>query len=85
MDNHISDTQKKLGELGAMARQTEAAERKILDAATNRLSAIQERLPAARTAALAGGDAQKNAYSELIAERGQLNQVIAQSRAHLNT
>lgn len=85
MQSHVTDTQKKLGELAVMARQTADAEQKILDAAMKRLEDVQGKLPAARAAALAGGDAEKAAYNTLIAERGQLNQVIAQSRVHLDS
>ena len=85
MQNHINATANNLGELAAMASQTEAAERKIMSAAVDRLAKVEKELPSARVSAMAGTDEQKDAYNRLIGERGQLNQVIAQSREHLGS
>ena len=77
MQTNIDTTTRHLGELAAMSRQTEAAERRILDIATKRLSDVQSDIDKTRPAAItADGDA----YMALIQERGQLNQVIAQAR-----
>ena len=77
MQSQIQTTTRHLGELAAMSRQTEAAERRILDVATKRLADVQGDIAKMRPAAITThGDA----YMALIQERGQLNQVIAQAR-----
>lgn len=80
MQAHVDDTHRKLGELAAMSRQTQDAEKQILARATERLEQVQTELKDAGAAALTGGGEK---YMELIAERGQLQQVIAQARQHL--
>jgi 4-diphosphocytidyl-2C-methyl-D-erythritol kinase len=77
MKAHIDDTHRKLGELAVMAQQTEAAERKILARATQRLDEVQAELKEAGSHALTGGG---DKYMALVQERGQLQQVIAQAR-----
>lgn len=83
MEHHIENTRRQLGELGAMAQQTEDMERRIMSIAQERLSGLEGQMDAARTAALAGGDEAKQHYSDLVMERGRLNQVIARSRQEL--
>lgn len=80
MQDHIDTTHKHLGELAVMARQTQAAEQKILDEAEKQLAQVEKDLPKAASAAMTGGE---DAYTKLIAERGRLHQVIAQARKHL--
>ncbi|WP_143328283.1 hypothetical protein [Caballeronia pedi] len=66
-----------------MAAQTEAMERRILSIATVRLRQVKSKIDEARAQAMTGGeDAQKH-YQDLVTERGQLNQVIANARAVL--
>jgi hypothetical protein len=77
MQAHIDNTHRNLGQLAVMAQQTEAAERKILARATQRLDEVQAELPKARQGALTGGGEQ---YMRLVKEQGQLQQVIAQAR-----
>ena len=48
MTEHIKNTRRQLGELGAMAQQTEAAERKILERAESMLDEVQKKIAAAR-------------------------------------
>ncbi len=72
-----------LGELAALSAKTEAAERRILGVALKRLDAIDEEVPPARRAALAGGSAERERYVQMILERGQIQQVIARARAVL--
>jgi hypothetical protein len=77
MQINIDTTTRHLGELAAMSRQTDAAERRILEVATKRLAEVQADIDKTRPAAITThGDA----YMALIQERGQLNQVIAQAR-----
>jgi 4-diphosphocytidyl-2C-methyl-D-erythritol kinase len=77
MQSHIDDTHRNLGQLAAMAQQTEAAERKILARATERLDEVQSELRKGAEDALTGGG---DKYMALVQERGQLQQVIAQAR-----
>jgi len=84
MQRHIDTTRRQLGELGAMARQTEDMERRILSLAQSRLSDVEAKIGEARVAALTGDDAAKADYTALIEERGKLNQVIATARAVLD-
>ncbi len=80
MNRHVEDTRRQLGELGAMAHQTEAMERKILARAQEQLGKIEGDLDRARVAAMTGDDSAKNQYTNMVAERGRLQQVIAQAR-----
>lgn len=80
MQAHIENTRRQLGDLGAMARQTEDMERRILAIAEERLSGIEGQLAEARVSAMTGDDAAKQHYTDLVTERGRLNQVIAQAR-----
>lgn len=80
MEAHVNDTRARLGELAAMAHQTQEAERRILARATERLDEVQSELKDAGAQALSGGG---DKYMDLIKERGQLQQVIAQAQQHL--
>lgn len=84
MKQHIENTRRQLGELGAMSHQTEAMERKILDRANTLLADIESKVDKARADAMAGGDAAKQVYTDMIQERGRLHQVIAQANAALS-
>jgi hypothetical protein len=77
---HIDNTRRQLGELGAMAAQNEAMERKILKRAEDKLSEVEGKIDAARAKAMAGTDDDKAAYTGLVTERGHLHQVIAQAK-----
>jgi len=81
----IENSRRQLGELAAMAKQTEDMERKILARAEELLSDIDEQISDARVAAISGDDAAKQRYSDMIEERGRLHQVIASSRAAIGT
>lgn len=80
MSQHIEDTRRQLGELAAMAAQTDAMERKILECAQEQLGKIEGDLDRARVAAMTGDDSAKSQYTDMVAERGRLQQVIAQAR-----
>lgn len=83
MKQHIENTRRKLGELGAMAHQTDAAERQILERAEAMLEDVQKKIDASRPRALVPGADEAAQYQDLIMERGRLQQVIAQARAVL--
>lgn len=80
MQDHVDKAHAQLGELAAMSHQTQEAEHKILAEAERMLAQVERDLPAAAGAAMTDG---KDRYMELIAERGRLQQVIAQARQHL--
>lgn len=77
---HIENTRRHLGELGVMAAQSDAMERKILARAQDLLAGIESKIDAARAQAMAGGDEEKARYTEMVEERGRLQQVIAQAQ-----
>ena len=83
MKQHIENTRRQLGELGAMAAQNEAMERQILERAQGMLADIEGKIDAARAEAMAGDDAAKQRYTDMVEERGRLQQVIAQAQAVL--
>lgn len=85
MKQHIENTRRQLGELGAMAAQTEAMERKIMERAQEQLGKVEGDLDRARAAAMTGDDAAKTQYTDMVAERGRLQQVIAQARQVLGS
>lgn len=85
MQAHIEDTRRQIGDLAVMAQQTEAMERRILSIAEERLAGIEKQIPDARVAAMTGDDDAKQHYTDLVGERGRLNQVIAQARAALGS
>lgn len=80
MQANIDNTHRQLGELAAMSHQTQEAERRILAKALEMLTKVEADLPKAASAALTGGG---DHYQHLIAERGRLQQVVAQARKHL--
>lgn len=80
MQTHINTTTKHLGELAAMSHQTQEAERRILARAQEMLEQVERDLPSARAKANNGGG---DEYMDLVAQRGQLNQVIALARQRL--
>lgn len=84
MKQHIDNTRRQLGELGAMAHQTEAMERKILERAHHQLAQIEGAIDTARADAMAGDDDAKSRYTHMVEERGRLQHVIAQANAVLS-
>lgn len=83
MKAHIEKARTQLGELGALAHKTDAAERKILAAAEERLATVQEQIEQARPGVEAAGDADQDRYLELVTERGKLHMVIAKAKRAL--
>ena len=72
-----------LGELAAMAAQTDEAERKILKMATARLEVVESQIEQTRKTAFTNGESAQK-YQKLITERGTLHQVIAKANAVLS-
>lgn len=83
IDQHIDNTRRQLGELGSMAQQTEQMERHIMSIATERLTEIEGKMEAARVAAMSGDDEEKDYYTDMVEERGRLQQVIARAKQNL--
>lgn len=79
MKQHIENTRRQLGELGAMSAQNEAMERQIMERAQKLLADVESKIEPARAASTSKPDD----YMALIEERGRLQQVIAQARAVL--
>ena len=79
MNHHIEDTRRQLGELAAMAAQTEAMERKIMARAEALLADIEGKIKSEWAAGIANDKAQLR-YTDMLEERGRLLQVIAQAR-----
>lgn len=79
---HRAAAAKRLAHLGGLAARTDAAERRILDAAEDRLRIVRAELDQLRPRALAD-DAAAERYQALTLESGQLDTVIANARAVL--
>lgn len=83
MKAHIDRTKSQLGELASLQAKTEQTERNILAAAESRLEEVQQLIERLRPGVEFASDPNKERYQQLIAERGQLNIVIARSREAL--
>lgn len=83
MKANIERARTQLGELGALAQKTEAAERKILAAAEKRLGVVQAEIEKARPGVEAAEGTAQDRYLELVAERGKLQMVIARAKKAL--
>ena len=83
MKERTEAIRRQLGELGAMAAQTEATERKIMERAQGMLADIKGKIDTVCAEAMAGDDDAKARYTDMVEERGRLQQVIAQARAVL--
>ena len=83
MKAHIDKTRTQLGELGGLQAKTEQAERRILESAEQRLADVQAQIDRLSTGIEAAPDTEQQRYTDLVAERGQLHQVIANSKQAL--
>lgn len=83
MKRHIERVRDRLGDLAGLADRTERTERRILEQAEKRLDEVQKSIDAARPGIEAASDDEQRKYQDLVAERGQLNLVIAQARKAL--
>lgn len=78
-DRHIAAAKTRLGHLAGLAARTSAAERSILAAAEQRLTAVTKEMASVADRVLTDSDA-ADRYVTLIQERGRLKLVIASSR-----
>lgn len=83
MKAHIEKARSQLGELAGLQAKTEQAERNILEAAEKRLADVQAQIDRLSVGIEAAPDSEQQRYTDLIAERGQLHQVISSSRRAL--
>lgn len=84
MKRHIENTRSKLGELSALSDKTEQTERNILAQAEKRLPEVQAAIDKMQAGIDGADDAEQDKYQELIAERGQLQIVIAKAKKILS-
>lgn len=80
MKRHIAKTQDQLGDLAGLADRTKRTEERILKQAEKRLVEVQSALERARPGIEAAPDAAQQRYQDLVAERGQLQVVIARAK-----
>lgn len=83
MKAHIDKTRSQLGELSGLQAKTEQAERRILESAQTRLGEVQALIDRAAPGVEGAPESEQQRYTELIAERGQLHQVIANAKQAL--
>lgn len=83
MKAHIDKTRAHLGELASLTSKTEAAERRILERAQSRLAEVNAAIERASHGVEGAPDEAQQRYLDLVAERGQLNIVIAKSQSAL--
>lgn len=83
MKAHIQKISGHLGELGALAAKTDAAEKKILKRAVARLSEVNDAIEKKSGSAEFAKSEAQDEYLDLVAERGKLTTIIAKSRAIL--
>ena len=79
---HIEAARKRTAHAGALLHASDQAERRILDAAHERLERVQADMDAWRGRVMLDPDAAAKHDAALV-ERGQLNQVIARAHAAL--
>ena len=81
-DQHIEAAKRRLAHLAGLGAITQQTERRILDAATERLGVVQGDLDRLRPRAIADGAAGDD-YQRLTLEAGQLHTVIANAQQAL--
>lgn len=85
MKRHMDKARAHLGELHDLATKTEHTERNILAAAEKRHAEVCKAIERARPGAEVASDSAQQRYTDLVAERGQLDVVIARARKTLAT
>lgn len=83
MKRHMERARDQLGELAGLVEKTRRTEQRILEQAEKRLDEVQAAIARARPGIEAAPSDAQRRYQELVAERGQLNMVIAQARETL--
>ncbi len=83
MKRHIEKARTHLGELHDLATKTEHTERNILAAAEKRHAEVCKAIERARPGVEAAPESAQQRYTDMVAERGQLDVVIAKARKAL--
>lgn len=83
MKRHIDKTRAHLGDLHDLATKTEHTERNILAAAEKRHAEVCKAIDRTRPGVEAAPESAQQRYTDLVAERGQLDVVIAKARKAL--
>lgn len=83
MKRHMDKARAHLGELHGLADKTERTERNILAAAEKRHAEVCQAIERARPGVEAAPESAQQRYTDLVAERGQLDVVIARARKAL--
>lgn len=83
MKRHIENTRKQLADLGGLAAKTEADERAILANAEKQLAVAQAAVDRTRPGIEASPDAAQKRYTDLVAEVGRLQMIVAKARKAL--
>ena len=82
MKKHLTNTRDNLGELAMLAAQSEASERRILQAAQHRVGVVQAQIDRAGGVDASTGSGQDR-YLDLVKERAQLHLIIARAQGVL--
>ena len=83
MKRHMEKARTGLGRLTALAAKTELSERKILDTAQKRRTAVTAEIRKLRPGIEGASDDDQDRYTDLVSERGQLDVVIAKAQKTL--
>ena len=83
MRRHMDKARGQLGDLHGLAAKTERAERNILTAAENRHAEVCKAIERTRPGVESAPESAQQRYTDLVAERGQLDVVIAKARKAL--
>jgi hypothetical protein len=83
MKRHIENTRGRLADLGAMAAQTEADEKKILGNALKQREALLVQIERMRPGVEAAPEASQKRYTDAVAEAARLEIIIAKARKAL--
>lgn len=82
MQQAAENARRQLGELSELSAKSDAAERKILEAAEKRQEWVSGQIAELRPRALLENEA-SDRYQALVEERAKLDIVIAQAKRHL--
>lgn len=82
IDKHIDAARRRLAHLQGLSDQTHGTEKRIRDAAADRLGHVEESIAKLRPRVHTDPQAAEK-YQALIAERGTLETVLAASRQHI--
>lgn len=80
MKRFLTNTRAHLGELGKLAGETEASERRILARAQARLEVVNGMIERQRAGVEGAPESAQSRYLALVEERGQLGVVIAKAK-----